>query len=288
MEYPLRIGERSVVLVEGAAGWGEISPVDGYPCDPGAARRSAIEAACDGFPPPVRRSVPVNAFVASTTDIDAALDARLAGFRCVKMKVGRRAPDDDIERICSVRELVGPEVAIRVDANGAWDVDTATEVLTGVARRDVVLEFAEQPVATITELAALRRRVAVPLAADECMRTVDDARAVRDAGAADLIVLKVQPAGGVRAALALAETAALPAVVSSMFETSIGIAAGLALAAALPELPHACGLATLDEIAGDVVTSPLRPEGDVLQVPDTWPVPDPGLLAHYSATGAPS
>ncbi len=234
----------------------------------------------------MRRAVPVNAFVPSTSDIDAALGDRLAGYRCVKMKVGRRAPADDVARIASVRELVGPAAAIRVDANGAWDVDTAVEVLTGVARRGVELEFAEQPVATIAELAALRRRVSVPLATDECVRTVDDARAVRDAAAADVIVLKVQPAGGVRAALALADASALPAVVSSMYETSIGIAAGLALAAALPDLPYACGLATLDEIAGDVVASPLRPDGDVLWVPERWPVPDSELLARYSATGA--
>ena len=101
-----------------------------------------------------------------------------------------------------------------------------------------------------------------------------------------MIMLKVQPAGGVRNALAIAEAAALPSVVSSMYETSIGIAAGLALAAALPDLPYACGLATLDEITGDVVAAPLRPEGDVLRVPDQWPVPDPELLARYSATGA--
>ncbi len=283
--HPLRIGDREIVLFEGPAGWGEVSPVAGYPCDPQAARRGAIEAACDGFPPLVRRAITVNALVPDAVEIGPALGVRLGGFRCVKIKVGRRSPSDDIERIRALRELVGPTVAIRVDANGAWDVETATRVLTDVSRHGIDLELAEQPVASIDELAELRRRVSVPLAVDECVRTPDDARAVRHADAADVIVLKVQPAGGVRGALALAETAQLPALVSSMFETSIGIAAGVALAAALPDLPYACGLATLDEIAGDVVVTPLRPQGDVLQVPKRWPVPDPELLARYSPGG---
>ncbi|MGZ8751341.1 MAG: enolase C-terminal domain-like protein [Acidimicrobiia bacterium] len=281
-EHALRIGDRRITLVEGPAGWGEISPVAGYPCAPEAARRAAIEAACDGFPEPVRPAVTVNGFVPDGAEIDIALGTRLAGFRCVKMKVGRGEPADDIARVRALRDLVDPAVAIRIDANGAWDVETAASVLSSISRAGVELEFAEQPVATIGELAELRRIVEVSLAADECVRTLDDARAVRAAGAADVIVLKVQPAGGVRRALALADAAALPAVVSSMLETSIGIAAGLALAAALPGLPYACGLATLDELAGDVVSSPLRPLGDVLTVPDAWPVPSPDLLARYS------
>ncbi len=282
-EHALRIGDRSVTLLEGPAGWGEISPVAGYPCDPAAARRAATEAAGEGFPEPVRRSVTVNGFVPDSAAFDAALGARLAPFRCVKVKVGRREPTADVERVRALRDLVGPAVAIRIDANGAWDVATATSVLDRLSGVD--LEFAEQPVATIAELAELRPVVAVALAADECVRSLDDARALRRADAADVIVLKVQPAGGVQHALQLAETAGVPAVVSSMFETSIGIAAGLALATALPELVHACGLATLDEIEGDVVTSPLQPVGDVLAVPDTWPVPTPELLDRYALAG---
>jgi O-succinylbenzoate synthase len=281
-EHALRIGDRPITLFEGPAGWGEVSPVAGYPCDPGAARRAAIEAARDGFPEPARGAVMVNGFVSDSAEIDSALAARLAGFRCVKMKVGRRESADDVGRIRALRELLGPAVAIRVDANGAWDVATAASVLTAISRADVTLEFAEQPVATIDELAELRRVIDVPLAADECVRSLDDARAVRTAAAADVLVLKVQPLGGVRAALAVADAAGLPTLVSSMLETSIGLAAGLALAAALPIAPPACGLATLDELAADVVASPLRPEGDVLTVPETWPAPSPELLARYA------
>jgi O-succinylbenzoate synthase len=224
----------------------------------------------------------VNGFVPDTAAIDAALADRLAPFRCVKAKVGRRDPDDDVERVRALRELLGSTVAIRVDANGAWDVETAASVLTRMERAGAGIEFAEQPVETISELAELRRMVDVPLAADESVRTVDDARALRAAGAADVLVLKVQPLGGVRAALEIADAAGLPALVSSMFETSIGLAAGLALAATLPDSPPPCGLATLDELTGDVVSSPLRPEGDVLAVPRRWPEPAPDLLDHYS------
>ena len=112
--------------------------------------------------------------------------------------------------------------------------------------------------ATLDDLAAVRRRVDVRVAADECIRSLDDARALRALDAADVIVLKQQPLGGVRAALDVAEAAGVPAVVSSMMETSVGIAAGVALAAALPELPYACGLATLRALAGDVDAHPAR------------------------------
>jgi O-succinylbenzoate synthase len=281
-EHALRIGDRSITLLEGPAGWGEVSPVAGYPCDPAAARRAAIEAASHGFPEPVRRTVTVNAFVSDSAEIDTALADRLTGFRCLKVKVGRRPPEEDVDRLRALRNLLGPTVSIRVDANGAWDVETAADVLTRIALAGVQVELAEQPVATIAELADLRRIVDVPLAADECVRGLDDARTLRAAGAADVLVLKVQPLGGVRAALEVADAAGLPTLVSSMFETSIGIAAGLALAAALPTAPLACGLATLDELPGDVVSSPLRPQGDVLTVPDTWPAPAPDLLARYS------
>ena len=123
-----------------------------------------------------------------------------------------------------MRDAVGPRVAVRVDANGAWDVDTAVHMIGLLARYD--LEYVEQPVASLDDLARVRRRVDVPIAADECIRSLDDARRLRALDAADVIVLKQQPLGGVRAALEVAEAAGVPAVVSSMMETSVGIAAG--------------------------------------------------------------
>jgi o-succinylbenzoate synthase len=271
-EHRLRIGDRRVTLLEGPAGWGECSPLPGYPCDPARARRAAEEAATVGFPPAVRTEVAVNALVERSGFDPGAL----AGFGCVKVKVGYPG---DLDVVATVRAAIGPAVALRVDANGAWDVETAVERLGALARHGV--ELAEQPVASIDDLARVRRRVTVPLAADECVRSLDDARRVRKLGAADAVVLKVQPLGGVRAALDVADAAGLPAVPTSMMETSVGIAAGLALAAALDELPFACGLATAALLPGDVTGDPLVPDArGRLQVRAV--VPDPELLARYS------
>jgi O-succinylbenzoate synthase len=198
----------------------------------------------------------------------------LREFPAVKVKVRSAG---DVELVAEVRDAIGPHVALRVDANGMWDVDTAVDMITRLARHD--LELVEQPVAALDDLARVRARVAVPIAADECIRSVDDARRLRALGAADVIVLKQQPLGGVRAALAVFEEARVSAVVSSMMETSVGLGAGLALAAALPELPYACGLATLPEIAGDVVRDSLMPEHGMLRVRTV--TPDAELMACY-------
>jgi len=272
VRHELRIGDRPVTLLEGPAGWGERSPLAGYPSDPDAAERAAAEAASDGWPPPVRPSVPVNALVDGAGDVDAGL----AAFPCVKIKVGRPDADDDVRLLEAVRAAAGDRVALRVDANGAWDVATALATIARLEPFD--LELVEQPVASMDDLAEVRRRVRIPVAADECVRSVDDARRLASLGAADAVVLKVQPLGGVRAALRVAEAAGVPAIVTSMRETSVGIAAGLALAAALPELPYACGLAARMP-GGDVVAEPLVPEAGVMRLRRV--VPDPELLARY-------
>jgi o-succinylbenzoate synthase len=269
-EHRLRLGDREVTLLEGPAGWGECSPLPGYPSDPAVCRAAAEEAAVHGFPPAVRDFVPVNALVDGPFLVQ---DVR--GFPAVKVKVRDAA---GIALVRAVRDAVGPDVGVRVDANGAWDVDTAVTMITKLATFD--LEYVEQPCVSLDDLAAVRRRVDVPIAADECIRSLDDARALHAKGAADVIVLKQQPLGGVRAALAVAAAAGVPAVVSSMIETSVGIAAGVALAAALPELPYACGLATLDALPGDVTAEPLAPVDGVLPVRSV--VPTPELLDRYA------
>jgi o-succinylbenzoate synthase len=268
-EHRLRIGDRSVTLLEGPAGWGECSPLAGYPSDPTRCRAAAEAAARDGFPPPLRDVVPVNALVDGPFAV-----AEVRGYPAVKVKVRDAS---GISLVAAVRDAVGPQVAVRVDANGAWDVDTAVAMIGRLARYD--LEYVEQPVVTLEDLARVRRRVDVPVAADECIRSRDDAARLCALDAADVIVLKQQPLGGVRAALEVAESAGVPAVVSSMMETSVGIAAGLALAAALPELPYACGLATLSALAADVTREPLVPAEGVLRVRSV--TPDPDLLARY-------
>jgi o-succinylbenzoate synthase len=196
-----------------------------------------------------------------------------SGCRTAKVKVAEpgQSAADDRARLEAVRDALGPGGAIRVDANGAWDVDTAADRLTALDRA-VGLEYAEQPCRTLDDLAALRRRVDVRVAVDEGVRRSGDPRHVDLREAADVVVLKVQPLGGVRAALEVAGAHGLPCVVSSALETSVGIAAGLALAAALPDPPLACGLATVALLADDVTSAPLLPVDGELRV--ARPEPD--------------
>lgn len=282
MRLPLRVplgglGYRDITLLWGPAGWGECSPVPGYPCDPRAARQSAAEAAVERWPAPVRTEIPVNGLVPAVAP--GEVGPYVAGHRAVKVKVGTGDLGADVSRVAAVRDAVGPHVAVRLDANGAWSIEEAVTALARLARYD--LELVEQPVASLEDLARLRARVGVPLAADECIRSVDDARRLADLGAADAVVLKVQPLGGVKTALAVAEAAGVPAIVSSMFESSVGLAAGLALAAALPELPWACGLATATLLAADVVADPLVAVGGFIGL--RRPSPDPALMTRYEA-----
>jgi o-succinylbenzoate synthase len=165
-----------------------------------------------------------------------------------------------------VRDALGSSGRLRVDANGAWPINEAARAIGLLDKAAGGLEYVEQPCASVEDLAAVRRRVDVPIAADESIRRASDPYRVRDLAAADVAVLKVQPLGGVRACLRIAEDIGLPVVVSSALETSVGIAAGLALAAALPELPYACGLATVSLLAGDVVAEPLVPVDGLLPV----------------------
>lgn len=269
---------RDATIVSGPAGFGEWSPLPGFDCDPAVALRSALEASEQGWPPPLRHQVAVNAVLPPVGPVAAAhlaLEATRQEITCLKIKVGE---GDDVGRVSEVRNAVGPGVRIRIDANGAWNLDTAERRIRALARYD--LELVEQPVGSLEDLAYLRRRVDVLLAADESVRDLDDARRLARIGAADVLVVKVQPLGGVRAALAVVETAGIPAIVSSMFETSVGLAAGLALAAALPDLPYACGLATATMLAVDVSTDPLVPNHGMLDVRPV--VPDSDLLERYS------
>lgn len=285
-----RVDHRSGVLLAGPAGWGEFSPFPDYSAPyTGRWYLAAREAATEGWPPAVRDRVPVNATIPAVGPEDAARIVRDAGCATVKVKVAEpgQRPADDLDRVEAVRDALGPEGRIRVDANAAWDVPTAVRRLRELAAFE--LEYAEQPVATLEQMAELRRRVPVPLALDEPLRLADDpiavARRLRPGGteAADVVVLKVQPMGGVRAALRVADAAGLPAVVSSALETSVGLAAGLALAAALPDLRHACGLGTISLLVGDVVDAPLRPVDGYLDVrrPDVAPE----LLARWTTSG---
>nr|WP_297423492.1 o-succinylbenzoate synthase [uncultured Actinotalea sp.] len=276
---------RDGVLLHGDAGWGEFSPFWDY--DDAESRpwwRAALEAADEGWPDPVRDAVPVNVTVpAVDADLARAIVRRSAGCRTAKVKVAEPGQTlaEEVARLEAVRDELGPGGRVRIDANGAWDVDEAVRRLRALDRAAGGLEYVEQPCATVAELAAVRRAVDVPVAADESVRRAEDPLAVARAGAADVVVLKVQPLGGVRACLRLAEEAGLPVVVSSALETSVGLAAGVALAAALPELPYACGLATAQLLRDDVVAEPLLPVAGAIAVRRV--APDPDLLQRHAA-----
>ena len=278
---------RDGVLVRGPAGWGEFSPFWGYDAAESAAwLRAAHEAAVTGWPAAVRSEIPVNVTVPAVDATAAhAIVTASNGCRTAKVKVAEPGQDvgAEIARLEAVRDALGPGGAIRIDANGGWDVATAIDRLRVLDRAAGGLEYAEQPVPTVDGLAAVRRASNVLIAADESIRRAADPMAVVRAGAADIVVLKVQPLGGVRACLELAARVGLPVVVSSALETSVGLAAGIALAAALPELPYACGLATAQLLTADVVARPLLPARGV--IPVRRPEPDPDLLAAAAAPG---
>lgn len=281
------VDDREAVLFDGPAGWAEWSPFLEY--DSAESARwltAAVEAGWAGWPPARRQSIPVNAIVPATTPERAADLVRTSGgCRTAKVKVaepGQRL-DDDVARVAAVRDALdagGPGGRLRVDANGGWDVDAAATALRVLSAFD--LEYAEQPCRTLSEQAELRRLVDVPLAADEGVRKAADPEHVAGLHeAADLVVLKVAPLGGVAAALRVAAAAGLPAVVSSALDTSVGLAGGLALAAALPGLPYACGLGSGRLLAADVVVDRLLPVDGRIDV--RRPSPDLALLASLEA-----
>ncbi|MBX7445009.1 o-succinylbenzoate synthase [Arthrobacter sp. MAHUQ-56] len=292
LSLPMRVKfrgimERETLLLRGPQGWGEFCPFPEYG-DAEASRwlAAAIEAGWQGFPAPLRTSVPVNATVpAVPADRVPDVLSRFGRVDAVKVKVAERGQslDDDVARLHAVRAAL-PAAAVRVDANGGWDVPAAVEALTRLA--PVGLEYAEQPVPSIEGLAEVRARLRdagtpVLIAADESVRKESDPLRVARAGAADLLVVKVAPLGGVRRALDIVAQAGLPAVVSSALDTSVGIRAGLALAAALPDLPYACGLGTVSLFESDVTLDPLVADDGAIRLRDA--VPDAGLLERFAA-----
>ena len=286
-DIPLTVGfrgitRRSGVLFEGEAGWAEWSPFPEYDDAEAAVwLRAALEAGAEGFPTPVRDAVEVNGIVPALPPVEAAARAVASGCRTIKVKVAGSdsSLSEDVARVAAVHEAL-PEAKIRVDANGGWSLDEATAALSRLA--GFGLEYAEQPCASVEDLAEIRRRaLGVLIAADESIRRAEDPFRVRDAEAADVAVLKVQPLGGVRACLRLAEKLGLPVVVSSAVETSIGLASGVALAAALPALPFACGLETARLLAGDVVEARVAPVAGTLPVRRV--AADPELLTRHAA-----
>lgn len=277
---------REAVLLRGPSGWCEFAPFPEYE-DAEAASwlAAAIDFGWGSEPPLVRDVIPVNATLPAVDpdEIDAVLD-RFGATRTVKVKVAERGQTlaDDVARVRAVRERLGPAGRIRVDANGGWNVDEAEHAAHALAPFD--LEYLEQPCATVAELADLRVRLHdwdLAVAADESVRKASDPLAVVAAEGADLLVVKAAPLGGITAALGLVAASGLPAVVSSALDTSVGLAMGARLAAALPDLDYDCGLGTAALLAADVTTHPLLPrEG---RIPVDRVDADRDLLERWAA-----
>lgn len=281
------VGRREAALFEGPEGWAEFSPFLEYDdAEASTWLASAIDFAFNPQPAAHRDTIPVNATVpAVTADRVPEILARYDGCRTAKVKVAEAGQtlDDDIARVRAVREAMGIEARIRVDANGGWNVDEAERALHALSEFD--LEYAEQPCASVEELAEIRRRLRdwdIPIAADESVRKAADPLRVARAGAADILIVKAQPLGGTRRALDIVQAAGLPAVVSSALDTSIGLAQGAALAAALPVLEFDCGLGTAALLAADVAEPRLVPRGGAISVARVEPVPE--LLDAHAAS----
>jgi O-succinylbenzoate synthase len=283
------LARRQGMVWETPAGWVEWSPFWDYgPAEAAQWLRAAAETAARGWPAPLRATVPVNSIIPAVDPATAFRLAEEAGCQTAKVKVAEQGQTlaDDLARVEAVRAALGPDGRVRVDANGAWTPDEAERALAELARFD--LEYAEQPCATVPELAELRRRVArrgVLIAADESIRRSGDPERVAAEGAADIAILQVQPLGGVWRCLELADRLGLPVVVSSAVESSVGLAAGVALAAALPDLPYACGLGTARLLAADL-GPPLTADDGRLPVRAYVPEPERLAAARADATTA--
>ena len=288
---------REGLLLRVGGTWGEWAPFPEYDDATGARwLAGALEAARGAWPEGYRDTVEVNAIVPAL-DPDAVTrlvtDAvSFDGCSVVKVKVAERGQtfDDDVARVAAVRAALddcgAPDGRIRVDVNGAWNVDDAVERLAVLDDIAETLEYAEQPCATLEEMAALREQTHVRLAVDEGVRLAaggdtDERRAERVRAAGDVLVLKAVPMGGVRRSLAVADAVGLPVTVSGALDSTVGLSAGLALAAALPEPPYACGFGTGRLLAADLTGETALPRDGRLSV--VRHAPDRSRLAEARA-----
>lgn len=277
VSLPLRtkfrgLNDREMVLFEGPNGWAEWSPFIEYPAEEAAVwLAAAIEFAYGDLPRPQRQTIPVNATLpAVAADQIAKVLGRFGDFKTVKIKVAEKGQTmaDDLARIAEVMNLY-PHAKIRLDANGGYQVEEALELAKELVKQSVPLEYLEQPVQTIAEMAELKLKLdelGVKIAADESVRKVSDPLAVAQANAADLLILKAAPLGGIAAAIQIAKDAGLPVVISSALESSVGLSMGAHLAASLPDLDFDSGLATAALLAGDVTRNPLMPVDGQIEV----------------------
>ena len=275
------ITEREVALFEGPAGWGEFAPFLEYDdVESSNWLLSAIDAATNQAPMAYRGFIKVNATLPALNnakEIEELLQS-FAGCDTVKIKVGENL-GEDIVRVARVRALL-PKAKLRLDVNGAWSVDQALVNLYAIYEEVGPLEYIEQPCATLTELRQLKEKLAIDfkITGDEVIRKAKDPFAIDLQSAVDVLMLKVAPLGGVTRAREIGAHHKLPMVVSSALDSAVGIGYGLQLAASLPSLDYACGLATGQLLSADVAAMPL--ENGELAVRSISP--DADLLAKYA------
>lgn len=277
LSLPLRtrfrgLNDREVLLFEGPNGWAEWAPFTEYPDEEAALwLASAIDFAHGTLPKLHRDRIAINATLpAVAPDQIQKILGRFGQFQTVKIKVAEsgQSLQDDLNRIIAVKEFY-PEAKLRLDANGGYSVEAALELANLLAENSIDLEYFEQPVASIAEMAEIKvqlNRVGIKVAADESVRKVSDPLAVAQANAADILVLKAAPLGGISRALEIAREAQLPVVISSALDSSVGLSMGAHLAAALDELQFDCGLATAALLAGDVTREPISPVDGFIEV----------------------
>ncbi len=274
------ITTREVALIDGPTGWGEFGAFLEYgPAEAAHWLAAAIDSAYTAPPAPRRDRIPINATVpAVPAEQVGDVLARFPGAGTAKVKVAEPGQSlvDDVARVNAVRAAIP---TVRVDANGGWTVEEAVTAAAALTA-DGPLEYLEQPCATVPELAEVRARVDVPVAADESIRKAADPLLVVRAGAADIAVLKVAPLGGIAAMLAIAGQIDIPVVVSSALDSAVGIGVGLSAAAALPTLDHACGLGTGGLFVEDVADPVVAVDGFLPAGPVT---PDPARLEALRA-----
>ena len=254
------INLREVALFKGEFGWGEFSPFLEYSHEESAPwLASAIEAATKPRPKFHRNSVKVNGTIPALNDpkdIEGIVNT-FPGVNTFKVKVGDNL-SEDIARLAKVRAL-RPHAALRIDVNGNWSVQEAITNLRAIFENIGPLEYVEQPCATVEELRELKEKlhINIPIAGDEVLRKARDPFAIDLTGAVDILMLKVQPLGGIARAHQLAKHHNLPVVVSSALESAVGINYGLILAASFPELNFDCGLGTGSLLGANVAELPI-------------------------------
>ena len=279
-------------LIKGDQGWGEFAPFDDY--SPQLAARwlsAAIDAAWGAPPQTFRQDIPVNAILPVVSIAETQMLARRAieqGCTTIKVKVAGVDGVDDVLRVAMIRrtfdELLGAQHGVmRLDANASWDVSQALAALPALLDAAGAIDYVEQPCRTLDECAQVRASGLVPVAIDEGLRLADsitdDATIAQIREAADVIIVKPIPLGGIPAMLKVVAQIGLPAVVSGSMDSSIGLSYGIAAACALPSLPFACGLGTGNLLAEDFIESPLVPTAGRLSREHI--TPDPRLLEQH-------